>query len=160
MQESAVACEQGVLPEQVGLEQGHGCDHAGLPACGVSVQVQRGGDHACKQSCDVASSLCSSMASVAHIQAVWAEGCAALPVTFSVSAAVPAPQQYMLGAMKWIFSQFLSATVDPAVDLVSAPSTMPSCLAHRGSAGRPSFVLVVLGPGMIKPQATCDLHAP
>ena len=54
-----------------------------------------------------------------------------LPVTFSVSAAVPAPQQYMLGAMKWIFSQFLSATVDPAVDLVSAPSTMPSCQGDR-----------------------------
>ena len=58
---------------------------------------------------------------------VCADRVSCLPVTFSVSAAVPAPQQYMLGAMKWIFSQFLSATVDPAVDLVSAPSTMPSC---------------------------------
>jgi hypothetical protein len=32
----------------------------------------------------------------------------------------------MLGAMKWIFSQFLSATVEPAVDRVSAPRTTPS----------------------------------
>jgi hypothetical protein len=32
----------------------------------------------------------------------------------------------MLGAMKWIFSQFLSATVDPDVERVSAPSTTPS----------------------------------
>jgi hypothetical protein len=49
-----------------------------------------------------------------------------LPVTASVSAAVPAPQQYMFGAIKWIFSQFLSATIGPSVALVSAPRTTPS----------------------------------
>ncbi len=35
----------------------------------------------------------------------------------------------MLGAMKWIFSQFLSATVVSDVERVSAPSTTPSCPA-------------------------------
>ena len=48
-----------------------------------------------------------------------------LPVIASVSAAVPAPQQYMFGARKWIFAQFLSATVSPFVDRVSAPRTTP-----------------------------------
>ncbi len=32
----------------------------------------------------------------------------------------------MLAASLWIFSQFLSATISPPVDLVSAPSTTPS----------------------------------
>jgi hypothetical protein len=36
----------------------------------------------------------------------------------------------MLGAMKWIFSQFLSATVLPEVERVSAASTTPSCKTH------------------------------
>jgi hypothetical protein len=38
----------------------------------------------------------------------------------------------MLGAMKWIFSQFLSATVVSDVERVSAPSTTPSCPACCG----------------------------
>ena len=33
----------------------------------------------------------------------------------------------MLGDMKCIFEQFLSATTIPSVALVSAPRTMPSC---------------------------------
>lgn len=37
----------------------------------------------------------------------------------------------MLGAMKWIFSQFLSATVLPEVERVSAASTTPSCKAQK-----------------------------
>lgn len=49
-----------------------------------------------------------------------------LPVTWSQSAAVPAPQVKMLGAMKWIFSQFLSPTIDPPVARVSAANTTPS----------------------------------
>ena len=38
--------------------------------------------------------------------------------------------------MKWIFSQFLSATVEPAVDRVSAPSTTPSWEGGRGVGRR------------------------
>ena len=47
-------------------------------------------------------------------------------VVLSQSAAVPAPAQYMLGAILCSFLQFLSATMGPPVALVSAPSTTPS----------------------------------
>lgn len=69
-------------------------------------------------------------------------------VVISVSAAVPAPQQlevfifiilgiarkcsitqctyYMFLARKWIFSQFLDATIGPSVARVSAPNITPS----------------------------------
>jgi hypothetical protein len=49
-----------------------------------------------------------------------------VPVTFSVSAAVPAPQQKIFEANLCIFSQFLSATIGPSVALVSAPKITPS----------------------------------
>ena len=49
-----------------------------------------------------------------------------LPVTWSQSAAVPAPQQKMLGARLWIFSQFLSPTMEPPVARVSAARATPS----------------------------------
>jgi len=48
-----------------------------------------------------------------------------LPVIDSVSAAVPAPQQNIFDVILCIFSQFLSATVSPFVDRVSAPRTTP-----------------------------------
>ncbi|KAH3680006.1 hypothetical protein WICPIJ_008482 [Wickerhamomyces pijperi] len=46
-------------------------------------------------------------------------------VTISVSAAVPAPAHQILGANLCNFSQFLSATISPAVALVSAAMTTP-----------------------------------
>lgn len=55
-----------------------------------------------------------------------------VPVTWSQSAAVPAPQQKMLGARLCIFSQFLSPTMLPPVALVSAANTTPSYIAHSG----------------------------
>ncbi len=80
-----------------------------------------------------------------------------LPVKFSVSAEVPAPQQEMLGARSWIFSQFLSHTIWPAVALVSAPRTTPSWrnsnssdCHHTGSSLREDQTILLLQP---------DLHA-
>lgn len=67
------------------------------------------------------------------------------PVTAPVSAAVPAPQHRMLSAMKWIFSQFLSATVEPAVERVSAPRTTPSCDGCRTVVCSFSCVAACLG---------------
>jgi hypothetical protein len=49
-----------------------------------------------------------------------------IPVTWSQSAAVPAPQQKMLGAKLWSFSQFLSPTIEPPVALVSPAKQTPS----------------------------------
>ena len=46
-------------------------------------------------------------------------------VTISVSAAVPAPAHQMRGANRCSFSQFLSATMLPAVARVSAAMTTP-----------------------------------
>ena len=46
-------------------------------------------------------------------------------VTASVSAAVPAPAHHILGAIRCNFAQFLSATIGPCVDLVSAAMTTP-----------------------------------
>ena len=62
------------------------------------------------------------------------KGASHLPVTWSQSAAVPAPAQKMLGASLCSFSQFLSATMEPAVALVSAESTTPPCHTNHGSA--------------------------
>lgn len=47
-------------------------------------------------------------------------------MTWSQSAAVPAPQQKMFGARLWIFSQFLSPTMLPPVARVSAARATPS----------------------------------
>jgi hypothetical protein len=57
-------------------------------------------------------------------------------VIASVSAAVPAPQQKMFGAMKWILEQFLSATIGPEVARVSAPRITPSYKGERELAGK------------------------
>ncbi len=54
-----------------------------------------------------------------------------LRVTCSQSAAVPAPAQKMLGAKTWSFSQFLSATMEPAVALVSAASATPPYIKQQ-----------------------------
>lgn len=41
----------------------------------------------------------------------------------------------MLGAMKWILAQFLSATTIPSVARVSAPSTIPSWGEEKEGSG-------------------------
>ena len=46
-------------------------------------------------------------------------------MTISVSAAVPAPAHHIFGASLCNFAQFLSATIGPAVALVSAAITTP-----------------------------------
>lgn len=51
-------------------------------------------------------------------------------VTISVSAAVPAPAHQIRGANRCNFSQFLSATIDPAVALVSAAMMTPPLNLH------------------------------
>ena len=79
------------MPEEVGLEQGHGCDYTRLPACGISVQVQGRGHHAWANTGISEPQETQAEDLITHKMAGQTAAC--LPVTFSVSAAVPAPQQ-------------------------------------------------------------------